>query len=275
MLPFYESQLEQAFIELLEESGWDYTPAAELGRADTRQVLLQDDLHAFLRRRYADLNLTPSEIARITAQLAHIPATPLYAGSKQVFRLLTEGLTLQRDNAALPAAHLYLLDFDGVQNNTFRAINQFNVVGSHKRIPDVLLFVNGIPVVMAELKSTIDEQVSVFDAWQQIHSRYRRDVPELLKYTLLSVISDGAVSKLGTVFTPFGFYYSWNRADDVQTTSNADNLATLVKGALCPARLLAILRDFIYYPDQSDNETVIACRYPQFFAANKIDLFPN
>ena len=87
MLPFYESQLEQAFIELLEESSWDYTPAAQLQRANMRQVLLEADLHAFLRHRYADLQLTPSEIAQITAQLAHIPATPLYAGSKQVFRL--------------------------------------------------------------------------------------------------------------------------------------------------------------------------------------------
>ena len=87
MLPFYESQLEEAVIALLEESGWDYTPAADLPRTDHRQVLLEADLHAFLRRRYADLQLTPSEIARITAQLAHIPATPLYAGSKQVFRL--------------------------------------------------------------------------------------------------------------------------------------------------------------------------------------------
>lgn len=270
MLPFYESQLEEAVIALLEESGWDYTPAADLPRTDHRQVLLEADLHAFLRRRYADLNLTPSEIARITAQLAHIPATPLYAGSKQVFRLLTEGLTLQRDNAALPAAHLYLLNFDCVENNIFRAVNQFHVVGSHERIPDVLLLVNGIPVVIFELKSAIDEQVSVFDAWEQIHIRYRRDIPELLKYTLLSAISDGAVSKLGTVFTPFGFYYSWNRADDFQTASDADHLETLVKGALSPARLLAVLRDFIYYPDQSDNETVIACRYPQFFAANKM-----
>lgn len=267
-MKFYESELEKAVVELLVQQGYQHSQGDELNRAPN-EVLLVADLRDYLTACYPDL--TPSEMQKIIAQLEHIPATPRYQGSKTAFKLINEGLTLPREESQKPALHLRFIDFDCVENNRFRVVNQFKVQGEQERIPDILLFINGIPVTLFELKSAINEEVNIYDAWEQIHIRYRRDIPKLLKYTFLSVISDGANNRLGSVFTPYEFYYTWNRINEEATTKKGiQTLFSLIEGALTPVRLLALLRDFIYYPDQSDNEMVVVARYPQFFAANKM-----
>lgn len=269
MSKFYESELEKAVVELLLQEGFEHCLGRELKRSE-KEVLLQEDLRAYLSAQYADL--TPSEVNKIISQLELVPTEPLYTGSKSAFSMVNEGITLIREQSDLPALHIRLIDFDCVENNCFKVVNQFKVIGEHERIPDVILFINGIPITIMELKSAINEDVNIYDAWEQIHIRYRRDIPKLLKYTFLSVISDGANSRLGSVFTPYNYYYTWNRIDDekVVAQSGISTLVSLIKGALTPKRLLALLRDFIYYPDTSDNQTVVVARYPQFFAANKI-----
>jgi type I site-specific deoxyribonuclease, hsdR family len=269
MIKFYESELEKAVIELLVQTGFKYCNGDEIKRSE-KDVLLQDDLQAYLKTHYTDL--TPSEIQKIISRLELVPSEPLYTGSKLAFSIINEGIILPRDQANLPAVHIRLIDFDCVENNRFRVVNQFKVIGEHERIPDVILFINGIPVTIMELKSPINEDVNIYDAWKQIHIRYHRDIPKLLKYTFLSVISDGANNRLGSVFTSYDYYYTWNRVDDEKSAAQngIGTLLSLIEGALAPKRLLALLRDFIYYPDKSDNQTVVIARYPQFFAANKI-----
>lgn len=269
MTKFYESELEKAVVELLIQVGFEYCIGDDIKRSE-KDVLLQDDLRDYLESQYTDL--TPSEIQKIISQLELVPSEPLYTGSKLAFSIINEGIILPRDQANLPAVHIRLIDFDCVENNRFRVVNQFKVIGEHERIPDVILFINGIPVTIMELKSPINEDVNIYDAWKQIHIRYRRDIPKLIKYTFLSVISDGANNRLGSVFTPYDYYYTWNRVDDEKSAApnGIGTLFSLIEGALTPKRLLALLRDFIYYPDKSDNQTVVVARYPQFFAANKI-----
>lgn len=269
MTKFYESELEKAVVELLIQAGFEYCIGDDIKRSE-KDVLLQDDLRDYLESQYTDL--TSSEIQKIISQLELVPSEPLYTGSKLAFSIINEGITLVRDQANLPARHIRLIDFDCAENNRFRVVNQFKVIGEHERIPDVILFINGIPITIMELKSPINEDVNIYDAWKQIHIRYRRDIPKLLKYTFLSVISDGANNRLGSVFTPYDYYYTWNRVDDEKSSvqNGIGTLLSLIEGALTPKRLLALLRDFIYYPDKSDNQTVVVARYPQFFAANKI-----
>lgn len=267
-MKFYESDLEQATLDLLVQAGWQAVYAGDLSRSPN-ECLLKDKLCDFLQQRYANEQLSDNEIAKIIAQLEHITATPLYEGNKSVFYLLNQGITFQRDNANLPAVHIRLVDFECVDNNSFVAVNQFEVAGEHHRIPDILLFINGIPICIMELKNPTDENATVFDAWQQIHIRYKRDIPKLLKYTCLSVISDGVNNLLGSVFTPYEFYYTWNKVDNKTIAKQGvDTLNAVIFGALSPVRIVAILQNFIYYPDKSDNETVIVARYPQFFATN-------
>ncbi|MDR2586517.1 MAG: HsdR family type I site-specific deoxyribonuclease, partial [Prevotellaceae bacterium] len=106
-------------------------------------------------------------------------------------------------------------------------------------------------------------------AYEQITVRYKRDIPALTKYTTLAVISDGANTKLGTLFTPYPFFYSWNKANESETKANGiSTLLTMVKGAFAKDRILCILRDFTYFADTK--EKTIVCRYPQFFGAKKM-----
>jgi type I restriction enzyme R subunit len=134
-----------------------------------------------------------------------------------------------------------------------------------------VLFVNGIPVAIFEFKSAIREDTTIYDAWKQITNRYNRDIPKLMKYCFLSVISDAANNRLGSIFTPYEYYYAWSKINENEKISNGiASLLTMLKGAFAKDRLVAILQDFIYYPDNSTENETIVTRYPQFFAAQKM-----
>ena len=153
----------------------------------------------------------------------------------------------------------------------FKVVNQFSVQGDRLRRPDLLLFINGIPVAVFEFKSAIKENTTIYDAWEQITIRYCRDIPKLMKYCFLSVISDGANTKMGSVFTPYEYYYAWNKINETEKVSNGiAALLTMINGAFSQERVVAILRDFVYYPDDATKVIAIVARYPQFFAAQKM-----
>ena len=136
------------------------------------------------------------------------------------------------------------------------------------------MFVNGIPVVVLEFKSAVKENTTILDAYKQLTVRYRRDIPELFKYNAFIVISDGANNKYGSFFSPYDFFYAWRKVESNDTELDGINsLVTMIKGLFRKDRLLAVIKDFIYFPDTSDKDLKIVCRYPQFFAANK--LFDN
>lgn len=169
-----------------------------------------------------------------------------------------------------------LIDFDNPSRNIFRVVNQFTVEYTNKgqkenRRPDVLLFVNGIPLCVIELKNPADAHATVYDAWEQINIRYWRDIPHLLHYCPLACISDGVKTRLGTVRTPYEHFYAWRRVNDSDEISTLpfDETKTMIKGVYSPARFLEIFRDYIYFQDSiyDSSELEIVCRYPQFFAA--------
>jgi len=208
---------------------------------------------------------------RIINTIKLIPSNPIYSGNRETFWLISEGFDLTREDSSKIALHVDYVDFDHPENNIFKVVNQYTVSDKKTRRPDMLLFINGIPLGIFEYKSAIKEDTTIYDAWEQIHIRYKRDIPKLMKYTMMSIISDGANSRLGTVFTPYRFYYAWNKANEHDTVKNGvSSLFTLIKGAFEKESVLSILRDFIFYPDDSKSDTAIICRYPQYFAANKM-----
>jgi type I restriction enzyme R subunit len=264
--PFNEAELETAIIELFTEQGYSYVHGEEIHR-DFEEILLKDDLTAYLQKRFPDL--TETEKQKIVARLDNIPATPLFQGNRESFILINEGFDLPRDNPKSLSLHIDYIDYENPENNIFKVVNQYSVQGDRLRRSDLLMFINGIPVAIFEFKSAIKEDTTIADAHKQITIRYCRDIPKLMKYAFLSVISDGANTRLGSIFTDYEHYRSWNKINDKEKTSNGISaLVTMIKGAFAKERVLAILRDFVYYPD--DKETAIVTRYPQFFAANKM-----
>ena len=267
---FTEAQLEAAIIELFEQQGYTHVHGENIHR-QYEDILLLDDLRAFINDRYAHENLSDAEMGKIINQLTLIPSSPLYDGNRAAFWIVNEGFDMVRDDVTKVALHVDYIDFENPEKNIFKVVNQYSVQGERLRRPDLLIFINGIPVGICEFKSAIKEDTTVYDAWEQITIRYTRDIPKLMKYCFLSVISDGANTKLGSIFTPYPFYYSWNKANDKDRVSNGiSSLFTMIAGAFSKERIIKVLRDFVFYPDDSKKSEAIVCRYPQFFAAEKM-----
>ena len=276
MSKFYESTYEEAFIQLLEENGWNYTCGDDLHRK-LDETLLEDDLRDYLSRKYADKALADDEIDAIVANLRNTGDTSDYLTLRKVFSLYCgrgDGFVFKRFDGKDTALPIDYIDFETPENNTFRVVNQFTVTykgGTKERRPDVLLFVNGIPVCIVELKNPAKANATIEDAYDQIHIRYKRDIPHLMKYCALSCISDASNTRLGTTYSEYIHYYAWKKVENEDPAANkgVPQLETLIKGAYRPDRLLQILRDFVYFPDvSSGREEEVVCRYPQFFATN-------
>ncbi len=266
---FTEDQLEIAILELFKEmEGYAHVGGEDIHRK-FEDILLEDDLNDFLTNRYPDL--TETETSKAISRLKNVPSAPLYAANRETFWLVNEGFDLPRDEPGTIAVHINYIDFESPKNNSYKVINQYSIQGERLRRPDMLLFINGIPVVIFEFKTAIEQEKTTHDAWEQIHYRYCRDIPKLMKYCFLSVISDGANTKLGSIFTPYEYYYSWNKANEGERVANGiSSLFTMVKGAFAIDRITAILRDFVWYPDDNITGRAIVTRYPQFFAAKKM-----
>jgi type I restriction enzyme R subunit len=164
-------------------------------------------------------------------------------------------------------------------NNRYRIVNQLEIEGQTReggqqiRIPDGILYVNGLPVVVFEFKSAVrGEEATTYDAWRQLCVRYRRDIPKLFVYNALCIVSDGVMNKMGNVFSSYEFYYAWRKVTGNESTEKdgINALYTLIQGLFHPTRLLDVLRNFVFFPDTSKKEVKICCRYPQYYAARKL-----
>lgn len=288
-LRFTEEKLEKAFIELLGNEGYPHCLGNTITRASD-EVLIEEDLLHYLLSRYADKKLTLSEAKTIILQLKTLPASDLYESNTKVMRWLSDGFILKREDHNQKDIHIELIDYKGLDAqlaspdldtivaepnikypkdyNIYKFVNQLEIVGSEKRIPDGILYVNGLPVVVFEFKSAIREEATIYDAYKQLTVRYERDIPELFKYNVFCVISDGVNNKAGSFFAPYEFYYAWRRvAGLAKDVDGIDSMFTLVQGMLHHNRLRDIIRNFIYVPDSSKKNEKIVCRYPQYYAA--------
>lgn len=269
---YCESQYEYAFISFLENEGWHYLAGNSIPRDSKRDVLYMDDMEQFLSKTNPDL--TAEEVRQIMDNVRLVGAESDFATLHKVYGWMVDGVQFT-PQAGLPRM-VNLIDFENPENNLFRAVNQFTVEYTNNgqkenRRPDVILFVNGMPLCVIELKNPADANATIYDAWEQINIRYWRDIPHLLHYCPLACISDGVKTRLGTVRTPYEHFYAWRRVNDGDKVSTLpfDELETMIKGVYAPARFLEIFRDYIYFQDSEydSDEREIVCRYPQFFAA--------
>ncbi len=269
---YCEWEFEYAFLSYLEKEGWQYLSGNSMSRASKRDVLYVDDLEQFLSKTNPDL--IPDEIRRIMDTVRLVGAESDFATLHKVYGWMVNGVQFT-PQSGLPRM-VALIDFDEPKNNIFRAVNQFTVEYTNSgqaknRRPDILLYVNGLPLCVMELKNPTDENATILTAWEQINIRYWRDIPHLLHYCPLACISDGVKTRLGTVRTPYEHFYAWRRVDDGDRVSTLpfEEMETMIKGVYSPARFLEIFRDYIYFQDSQydSEEREIVCRYPQFFAA--------
>lgn len=270
LISFNESNLEDAFIALFKEEKYEYVFGEDLKR-EIEDVILEDDLKNYLLNKYSSEDITLNEVTKIITQIKNISYDSLYETNKKFFEILTEGFNLQRDDKTKADLYINIVDFENIENNLFKFVNQFKIKGFEFRIPDGIVFINGLPLVVFEFKSAIKTNTTIFNAYEQLTVRYARDIPELFKYNAFIVISDGVNNKYGTLFTEYEFFYSWkkiNREDNEY--EGIDSALSLVKGMFNKSRLLKIINDFIYFPDNTNSDKKIICRYPQYYAVTKL-----
>ncbi len=206
MINFNEHALEISIMELFKDEEYIYLSGKQIHRKRS-EILLIDDLKQYLYNRYAKDSITPNEVDSILLMLRSISGT-IYEANKTVYKKICNGFTLNREDRIQKDIHIELIDFDSPENNIFKIVNQFEVEGINNqiRIPDSIIFINGIPVVVFEFKSAIRENTTLIDAYKQLTIRYCRDIPELFKYNAFVVISDGVNNKYGSLFSSYDFF---------------------------------------------------------------------
>jgi len=294
-MKFTEAQLESAIIELLGVEGYPHVLGETIER-QPHEVLIKADLRAFLAKQYAADGITSVEIEAVIKQLEAYSAADLYESNKAIMKLVSDGFLLKREDRSQKDLYVQLIDYSSLVafrepkqgevleiaaedsadynkgGNLFKIVNQLEIVGDEKRIPDGILYINGLPLVVFEFKSAIREEATIHDAFVQLTTRYQRDIPELFKYNAFCVISDGVNNKAGSFFALYEFFYSWRKTDgsDLIEADGIDSLYSMIKGLFHPRRLIDVIRNFVYLPDTSRKEEKILCRYPQYYAATKL-----
>ncbi len=264
---FNEETLENAVIELFEAEGYPHVHGETIHK-EMADVLLRDDLRQYLYERYSKEDITNNEVESILRVLDSFPNAALYESNKKILNLISNGFTFTREDRSKKDFQVHLVDFETLTNNTVKIVNQLEIQGTEKRIPDAIVYVNGLPIVVIEFKSAVKENASIKNAFDQLTIRYRRDIPELLKYNAFCVISDGVNNKMGSFFSKYEFFYAWRKVEaSDQPQEGIGSLLTMVKGLFNQSRLLDVIHNFIFFPDSSRKEEKIVCRYPQYYAA--------
>jgi type I restriction enzyme, R subunit len=200
MRHYTESSLENSFVELLAMEGYKHILGSNITR-NPEEVLIEADLQNFLLTQYAGQGITVNEIKSIILQLKSLSASDLYESNKTFLKMLSDGFILKREDRSQKDIYIQLIDYSGLNNhrvpkedevltiaaepeieygkdnNIYKFVNQLEILGTEKRIPDGIFYINGLPLVVFEFKSAIREEATIFDAFKQLTVRYRRDIP--------------------------------------------------------------------------------------------------
>lgn len=286
MTKLTESDIEQMTIEILQSRGYEYLYGPDIApdgttpmRASLGEVVLREKLEEAVRR------LNPSLPAAVLDEafktVLRIGSTDLLADNEQFHDLLTQGVTVSvYEQGEERGKKVWLVDFDDPWNNDFTVVNQFTVVeNGHNLRPDVVLFVNGLPLVVMELKNAADEEATITAAYNQIET-YKAQIPSLFIYNELIVISDGLEARAGSLSAGLSRYAAWKSEDGETVASHlVGELEVLLRGMLNRETLLDLVRAFTVF-EKDKHEDKATCQltittvkkvasYHQYYAVNK------
>lgn len=272
MSEYTEASLEDTIVDAIAGLGYTHLRGDDLNR-EYEDVLLEPDLRQYLSTAYAGSRITETEIDHIIHQLKSASVQPMYEANRDMFRLIVEGEDYKRIQAGEKDFHLQFIDFEHPENNIFKVCNQVIIKGpQQKRIPDTIIYINGLPMVIWEYKSATRKDATIHDAFVQLTVRYTRDIPDIFKYNAFVVISDGVNSRMGSIFTDYDHFYAWRKVDDNdKDKSGIESLFTMINGMFPHERLLSYIRNFIFFPDShSKGKLKVCASYAQYFAVTKL-----
>ena len=285
-MPLNEKSIEDLAIELLKQQGYNYLYGPDIapdGETPQRQsyadVLLIDRLREAVRRINPQIPAEAQEDA--IKEIQRINSPNLIANNEKFHRLLTEGINVSYRKAGETRGDLvWLIDFKNPGNNDFLVINQFTVIeNSNNKRPDIVIFVNGIPLIVMELKNPADENATLESAYRQLQT-YKSTIPSLFTYNAFLVISDGLEAKAGTISSGWSRFMAWKSPDGKEIApKNKSQLEVLIQGMLNKHTLIDLIRHFIVFEKSKKEDLktgqifVSAVKklaaYHQYYAVNK------
>jgi type I restriction enzyme R subunit len=272
-----ESTVEQAALAWLSSLGWPVKHGAEIApgepfaeRADYGQVILEQRLRDALARLKPDL--PPEALQDAFRKLTRPEGATPEQRNRALHRILVDGVTVEyrRPDGSIAGAQARVLDFDDPDNNDWLAVNQFTVVENrHTRRPDVVLFVNGLPLAVMELKNPADEQATIWTAYRQLQT-YKQEIPSLFTYNEVLVISDGLEARIGTLTADRDRFMPWRTIGGADVAPlEPPQLQVLIEGVFEQRRFLQLVRDFIVFEDEGGGKLAKkVAGYHQFHAVN-------
>lgn len=260
-----ETEFELTTIERLERLGYTHVHGEEIERPH-EEVVLKDRLRAHLVSAYPQL--PAASIDEAVARFSRPEGVDTMRRNMAFHLAATRGLEIrvEREDGQAEYAHVYPIKWDEPTENEFLVVNQFPIHGQNDRRPDIIIFVNGLPFVVFELKNPYAIKPSVDDALNQI-GHYRNEIPQLFDYNALTIVSDGITTLHGMWSADAEWFAPWKSIDGASVErSTTGSMKTLVEGLFPKDRLLAYIRDFILFEDLNDKITKKGAKYHQFFA---------
>lgn len=280
-----ENEIEQLAIQLLEHQGYTYIngvhlapDAGDMERTSFEEVVLKQRLENAVRRINPNIPVDAQQDA--VKQILRIASPDVLSNNETFHRLLTEGIPVtKRVDGQERGDRVFLIDFENPLHNEFLVVNQFTIVenGVNKR-PDIILFVNGLPLVVIELKNATDDKTTIQSAFRQIET-YKAMISSLFTFNAFSVISDGLEAKAGTISAGLSRFMAWKTTDGISEASKQiSQLETLIKGMLQPSVLLDLVRHFVVFEKfkKEDADGIVTVQtvkklaaYHQYYAVNR------
>jgi type I restriction enzyme R subunit len=276
-----EAQIEDFVLKILRRLGYEYIHGGSISPSSTSEerssygeVLLSKTLERAIRRINPDLPPTVQQQA--LHQLKTITSPELITNNQTAHQYLTDGITIEHQkDGQTRGEKIWLIDWQHPENNEFLAVNQYTITENAQRRPDIILFVNGIPLVTIELKNAADAKADTYAAYNQLQT-YKRDIPSLFTYNALLIISDGLTAKAGSLSANYNRFTHWQTPND---EGDLPEIETLIDGMLRPTTLLDLIRHFTVFEEtktQNPETGLVSiakikkiAAYHQYYAVNK------
>ncbi len=260
---FKEEQVEQAIIEQLQGLGYEYLYGPEIER-DYKEVIIKDIFFNSLFKINPDIKQeTADEVYRKIRTFTNIG---LVQANYEFYHMLYAGVEIPMEGDRTYTAKL--IDRNNIENNSFHVINQYTIIEYKEKRPDVIIFINGIPLVVFELKSAIKEDTTIENAYNQIKN-YQQDIRALFYYNAFNIISDGINARIGTITADFSRYMTWKSKNGEKPEENIEQVDILMEGVFKKERIIDIITNFIMFQNKEGKDIKILAGYHQYFAVKK------
>ena len=266
-MPINENTLEQVIITELRKNGYEYFYGPDINR-DYHEVILRDSFEAAMFE--INQGIKADMVEEAYKSIKNLGLLKLEDMNAAFHKYLIEGVPVNyRVNGELRTYTVKLIDFTDPERNEFHVVNQYTVIEYKNKRPDVLVFVNGIPLVLFELKNITNEEATIENAYKQVKN-YQMDIPSLFYYNAFNVISDGLDTRMGTITSDFTRYMMWKSENGEKPEEGGLNyFSVLLNGVFPKARLLDLIRNFIVFQNSKGRTIKIIAGYHQYFAVRK------